>query len=74
MKGNGTTMIKQQLIEENNRLKEALKQIIKLTSVIPDPNIPDDMIYYNPSDKTGFYAYRMGTICAIAEMELNLPE
>lgn len=47
---------------------------IKLTSVTPDPNIPDDMIYYNPSDKTGFYAYRMGTICAIAEMELNLPE
>lgn len=63
-------MTNQQLIDENERLKEALQKIIKLTELNPVPDTEDD-IYYNPNNRREFMAARLGRICAIAEIALD---
>ena len=63
-------MTNQQLIDENERLKEALQKIIKLTELNPVPDTEDD-IYYNPNNRREFMATRLGRICATAEIALD---
>ena len=59
-----------QLMDENEKLKEALQKIIRLTELNPVPDTEDD-IYYNPDNRREFMAARLGKICAVAEMALD---
>ncbi len=63
-------MTKQQLMDENKRLKEILQKIIQLTELNPVPDTEDD-IYYNPDDRKAFMAAHLGKICATAEIALD---
>lgn len=63
-------MTNQQLIDKNERLKEALQKIIKLTELNPVPDTEDD-IYYNPNNRREFMAARLERICATAEIALD---
>ena len=63
-------MENQQLMDENEKLKEALQKIIRLTELKPLPDTEED-IYYNPDNRREFMATRLGRICAIAEMALD---
>lgn len=63
-------MTNQQLINENERLKEALQKIIRLTELNPVPDTEDD-IYYKPDNRREFMAARLGKICAMAEIALD---
>lgn len=58
-----------QLMDENEKLKEALQKIIRLTELNPVPDKEDD-IFYNPHNRREFMAARLGKICAMAEMAL----
>lgn len=59
-----------QLMDENEKLKEALQKIIRLIELNPVPDTEDD-IYYNSGDRRQFMAARLGRICAMAEMALD---
>lgn len=61
-------MTKQQLIDENEILKDALQKIIRLTDLKPIPGTIDTIYLDNRRD---FMAARLGRICAIAEMALD---
>lgn len=63
-------MTNQQLINENEKLKEALQKIIRLTELKPLPDTEED-IYYNPDNRREFMVTRLGKICAIAEIALD---
>ena len=62
-------MTTQQLMDENERLKEALQKIIQMTELKPIPDTMDE-IYYN-RDRREFMARRLGRIYGIAEITLN---
>ena len=66
-------MTNQQLIDENERLKEALQKIIRLTELKPVPDTEED-IYYNPDNRREFMAVRLGKIRAMAEIALRMME
>lgn len=63
-------MTNQQLINENEKLKEALQKIIRLTELKPLPDTEEE-IYYNHDNRREFMAARLGRICAIAEIALD---
>lgn len=70
IKRNGINRTQQQLVVENNKLKEALEEIIKKASSDPDPEDDIEMTCYK-NDKIGLMAYHIGCIRKTAEIALN---
>lgn len=71
VKRNGINMSKQELMEENNRLKEALENIIKDAHLELNPEDKTEMTYYL-NDKSGLMAYRLSNIGEKAKNALNI--
>lgn len=64
-------MTKAELIAENERIKENLKEIYKLTSIRFPQDDKYEKEYYDKGDFAGFYAYRMGAIRATVKNALD---
>lgn len=64
-------MTKQELIEENNRLKAGLKEIYGYTSAEPLEESSTEKMYYKYDDLTGMYTHRLGYIAGTIEYILD---